>query len=394
MTIAYVTSFDSRDVNAAWSGTGYYMAEALESQPGIELERVGPLDERYKLVFKAKQFYHRHLAGGRTHIREFERTTMRNWGRQATTSLTDIQPDVFVTPLPQIIGALDQSNVLPDIPRVIWTDATFDNLVGYYERYSNLSQSTLDNGHRLWDSLSERGTHFIFSSEWAARSAVERHHVPSARVSVVSFGTNMDDVPKSHYISESIANRPSDKCNLVFLSVDWHRKGGPLALEVARLLNDSGLATSLLVIGCKPEVDGPLSALVQPLGHIPKSTADGREQLRHLLVSSHFLILPSQADCTPMVFAEANAHGLPALARDTGGIASLVSNGENGQLFPANAGAKDYAQYVVELMAQPNAYERLAHSSRAEQERRLNWDAAGAAVAEILHRIVSRNESR
>lgn len=393
MTTAYVSSFDSRDMKAAWSGTGYFMAEAINRQPGLELERVGPLNEKYRRLFQAKQAFHRYLGGGRTHIRELEPTTMREWGRQAALALRGIQPDIFLTPLPQIIGALDLATVLPEVPRVVWTDATFDNLVGYYERYSKLSQSTLENGHRLWNNLSERGTHFIFSSDWAARNAQDRYRIPSERVNVVSFGTNFDEIPQPAYISESIAKRPTDRCDLVFLSVDWHRKGGPFALRVAQLLNDSGIPTSLSVVGCKPEFDGTLPDFVRPLGYIPKNTAEGSARLSELLLSSHFLILPSLADCTPMVVAEANSHGLPALARDTGGISSLVSNGANGVLFKPTASAYEYAQYVVELMAQPGTYEQLAHSSRNAQERRLNWDTAGKAVAKILRGVAFRNES-
>ena len=46
-----------------------------------------------------------------------------------------------------------------------------------------------------------------------------------------------------------IEARPNDRCRLLFVGIGWERKGGDVAVEVARLLNDRGLPTELTMLG-------------------------------------------------------------------------------------------------------------------------------------------------
>ena len=96
-------------------------------------------------------------------------------------------------------------------------------------------------------------------------------------------------------------------CNLLFLGVDWIRKGGPLAIEAAKILNGRGVPTTLTVVGCQPPVEVP--DFVRVLGFISKSTAEGRGRIKELLQESDFLILPSEAEAAGVVFCEASAFG-------------------------------------------------------------------------------------
>ncbi len=108
------------------------------------------------------------------------------------------------------------------------------------------------------------------------------------------------------------------------MGVDWHRKGGDIAYAVAKRLNQIGLPTELTVVGCQPLINEPIPKFVKSLGFIKKSAPEGKERLNRLIIESHFLILPSLADCTPMVFPEANSLGVPCLSTKVGGIPSII----------------------------------------------------------------------
>jgi glycosyltransferase involved in cell wall biosynthesis len=173
---------------------------------------------------------------------------------------------------------------------------------------------------------------------------------------------------------------------LLFLGIDWDRKGGPLALEVAQTLVARGVPTELHIAGCEPPLSA-MPAFVVRHGFIDKRDAAGAAKIDELLASAHFLLLPSRAECFGLVFLEASSVGVPSLAAQVGGVPSAVRNDRNGRLFPLDAPASEYGDYIINVMAETGAYERLARSSYAEYREHLTWDRAAAEVRDLLARL-------
>jgi glycosyltransferase involved in cell wall biosynthesis len=123
---------------------------------------------------------------------------------------------------------------------------------------------------------------------------------------------------------------------------------------------------------------------------LDKNDARQAHELEKLYAMSDFLILPTRADAAPNVFKEANAFGLPVITTDTGGIASIICNGENGYMLPLAARGDDYADLIAGIYHDKQRYLRLAQSSRAAFEERLNWDVWGRRVHEILMKECAR----
>ena len=161
-----------------------------------------------------------------------------------------------------------------------------------------------------------------------------------------------------------------------------------MAIKVAQRLNDAGLPTELSLVGCAPDVDEPLPDFVKVLGFIYKWNPEGREKMVKLLSESHFLILPTQADCFPMVFGEASAFGLPSLSTKVGGVPSAVRDDCNGKTFALDADADEYCTYVMNLFADYEAYKELARSSFHEYETRLNWGVATRTMKQLMMEIL------
>jgi glycosyltransferase involved in cell wall biosynthesis len=174
----------------------------------------------------------------------------------------------------------------------------------------------------------------------------------------------------------------------LFLGVDWFRKGGDVALKVAEELNKLGLNTELTVVGCQPIVEGSLPSFVKPLGFISKSTNEGKERINQLLAESHFLILPSRAECYGVVFCEANSLGVPCISRKVGGIPTIIKPNVNGNLFDLNTEITEYCEYISRLFSNYSDYKNLALSSFNEYQSRLNWSVAGKTVQELLTTII------
>src|SRR5688572_11334488 len=337
MKIAYVSTYDARDVRH-WSGLGYHIAKSLEAQ-GLELEYVGPLREARAGYFKAKHAFVKYVLR-RGYTREREPAIVRGFARQVERHLANSDAKLVLGP-----GSIALSLVSCRQPIVFWADATFAGMLNYYPGYSNLSRGSVRNGLEMERQVMRRCALAIFASQWAADSAIRGYpgDIDPAKVKVVPFGANLAEAPARNAVEAAIDARPSDRCTLLFIGVDWERKGGDVVVEVGRLLNESGLPTELLIVGTSPPAGVTLPSFARVTGYIDKTTAEGRARLAGLLGSAHFLLMPSRAEAYGLAPAEANAFGVPALTSDTGGLSTVIRDGVNGFALPVAAGAGEYA---------------------------------------------------
>jgi glycosyltransferase involved in cell wall biosynthesis len=160
-------------------------------------------------------------------------------------------------------------------------------------------------------------------------------------------------------------------CRLLWVGVDWDRKGGDRAIEIARILNRRGLQTELHVAGCTPARDVPEYVYVH--GFLDKTTESGATQLKQLYGASHVLVHPASAECFGVVFCEAAGHGVISAASRVGGIPSAVREGITGVLFDVDAPAEEYADYIWDLLDDRDAYEARAVRAFEEYELELSW---------------------
>ncbi|MDR2885507.1 MAG: glycosyltransferase family 4 protein [Rikenellaceae bacterium] len=231
----------------------------------------------------------------------------------------------------------------------------------------------------------------IYSSEWAAGSAVEDFGTDPTKVKVVPFGANIESKRTEADIEAFIQTRlASPTCNLLFVGVDWKRKGGAKAVAVATRLHEMGVPVRLDIVGIREPLDLPGFAVNH--GFISKDTAAGCKKIDSLFAQAHFFILPTQAECFGVVFSEASSFGLPSLATDTGGVGGAVRDGINGMKFTSDANPQQWADYIAKLWQDKAAYEKLALSSFHEYETRLNWDVAGKAIMGHIREILEKRK--
>ena len=94
MKLVYVTAYDAADVRN-WSGLGYFIAHSLSAQ-SISVERIGPLAEKYALLFKGKQAVYQYLLK-QTYLRDREPTILKDYARQVERKLR-LEHDIVFSP--------------------------------------------------------------------------------------------------------------------------------------------------------------------------------------------------------------------------------------------------------------------------------------------------------
>lgn len=222
----------------------------------------------------------------------------------------------------------------------------------------------------------------VYPSARALNSLRQDYHVPEEKLALVPWGGNLPSDPEADDVEAMIAARGETPIRLTFIGVDWERKGGEDVLATAALLAAGGLPVELTLIGCT--VKRSLPSYVRVIPFLDKRTPEGLSAFLDILGRSHFLFVPSLAEAYGHVFCEAAALGVPSIARDVGGIPTIIVDGVTGHCLAPDATAADFAAAIMKTMADPAAYRAMAGAARARYERRLNWSAF---ATEVLDRV-------
>jgi glycosyltransferase involved in cell wall biosynthesis len=384
--LALVTLNDSTDV-LQWSGLNYHIARSLE-RAGATLVRVGPLTHPWTTGMKLRRRWYGLL--GRAYHANVEPSALDAFGAQARAQIPgDVDAVVAVTSM--IAASLDGLRA----PVISWDDATPAGLVDYYREFERLSSRTANDVAMLGHRAARNVQLALYASEWAAASARSEYGLPLDRVAVVPFGANLDAMPTGEEVARAIAARPRTRCRMLWVGVDWERKRGDLVVEIGRRIEAHGIPVELTVVGCRPS-DRDLPEWVQVEGFLSKRTAQGRARLAELFARSHFLVMPSLAEAFGLVYAEAAAFGVPSVATRTGGVSTVVRDGETGVLDDPHATAESYAGRILGLMKDRPRYEAMSRAAAAHSAAVLNWDVAGrevvARIAAVAGIVAGRRE--
>jgi glycosyltransferase involved in cell wall biosynthesis len=294
-------------------------------------------------------------------------------------SLRGFAYDVVFAPDTIPVAYLDDER-----PVVTWTDATFASILGFYPGFGpeTIAAESIRDGISLDRRAISRSDLSIYGSDWAARSAIDDLDADESRIAVVPFGANTPRDPSEDEVTAAVDRRDATTCKLLFLGSDWERKGGPLAIEVAAGLNAGGRPAVLTIVGCTPAIPEHHRRFVDVVGFLDKDGADAA-RFESILAASHFLILPTRAECFGLPFCEASAFGVPSLAANVGGVSTPVRDGVNGALFDPGATAGDYVSFIDRLLSS-GGYRTLAVDAYGEYRRRLNWRTSAASVTSLL----------
>ena len=201
---------------------------------------------------------------------------------------------------------------------------------------------------------------------------------------VVPFGANIDEILTGEKV---VLSRDEGPCRLLFVGQQWVRKGGQVAIATVVALNDMGIDAELTICGEPPPDGQPLPASVKVMGMLDKSRPKQSERLLRSFRESHFFVLPTRADCTPIACSEACAFGLPVMTTDTGGLPTIVENGVNGFRLPRTASGTHFAEKIAEIWRDAPRYRSLVESTRKRYDEHLNWDTWATRMIEILEGI-------
>jgi glycosyltransferase involved in cell wall biosynthesis len=378
MKIGFAARWSPLD-KRSWSGISYYTYQEIQKQHEVEIFTY-KLPKLLREFLTTQKSLYKKFSGKHTSV-EFLTAYAKYLSRRLTEDLKKRPVDLlFVSASPQLIAF-----VKTDIPIVLMTDATFQQIQGYYPYFSNLSGRNLRQGIELDKKAFLASSHLLLTSEWCKQSAVKDYGVDPERISVVRLGANIDTIPV-----EKIRFESTGCCRLLFLGVEWERKGGDIVLETFRILQQQGMQVQLYVIGCNPPVSIAAEKNIIHIPFLDKNKKEDMDELQKIFLQTDFLFLPTRAECAGVVFGEASSFGIPSITTDTGGVSTQISDGVNGYALSYDARAQDYAAVISRLFNDPQKLMALKKTSRLHYESKLNWQQWGAEFNKVAHQLVNK----
>ncbi len=273
-----------------------------------------------------------------------------------------------------------------NIPIIYTSDTTFNLMVDYYDGYNNISESQQLQGEFKESRAIACSQLVIYPSAWAAKSAITHYGADPKKIVVIPSGANFDEfVPNMTSLSHRL---PSAICKVLFVGRDWGVKGGEIAVNAVKRLNENNIPTTLTVIGCKPPFD-IYPDWLEVVPFLDKNKTEDANRLAGYFKEAHFFMLPTRNETFGLVFAEACAYGLPILATDTGGVSTCVEDGKNGYLFDLVENGEGYAAKIAMLWEDKKLYSQLSMNARNKYDNLLNWRVWADSVQAQLDKVMA-----
>jgi glycosyltransferase involved in cell wall biosynthesis len=253
----------------------------------------------------------------------------------------------------------------PGIPHFVYTDHSHLTNLDYpdFDRALLRGEPWLSQERELY-----AGATAVFTrSRHVSSSLVDRYGAAPERVVCVGAGSNAR-------IPDAPGSRADDVPRILFVGVDWERKGGPELLAAFRRLRGAHPEARLTVVGCRPPLDEPG---VEIVGRCPV------ERVHEHYQRASIFCLPVHREPFGVVFVEAMHHGLPIVGTRVGAVPDLVRDDVNG--FLVAVGDVDALTASLDrLLSDPETRRKMGERSRERALEGYTWPRVAQKMAETI----------
>lgn len=210
----------------------------------------------------------------------------------------------------------------------------------------------------------------LSASENTKRSLVQHFGVGESRVTVVGEGVErIHRHPEKTYTENTI----------IFVGIDFVRKGGPTLLQAFDLVRRSNPDAKLLIVGPDRQVSSGGVTWVGPAS---------RETLNTLFAGATVFTMPSVCEPFGLAIIEAMSHGLPVVGTTVDAMPEIVVDGETGFLVRPGDPAS-LAERLLLLLSDARVAREMGERGQARVEQRFLWgqvvDRVESALRSINH---------
>ena len=246
---------------------------------------------------------------------------------------------------------------LPNVPHFVYTDHThlanlqyadFNIKKLYPQKWVELEKQIYTNASKV----------FVRSSN-IQRSINEQYQQPEGKAICVYAGNNVET---NNTVTE---DKSYDGQNILFVGIDWERKGGSELIEAFKLVLDKHPGASLIIVGAKPDIN---MQNVKVLGKIPPA------ELNSYYAASTIFCLPTRVEPFGIAFLEAMQARLPIVGTNVGAIPDFLQNDWNG-IMVKPGDVQGIANGLIKLLDAPDLCRLYGSRNFDLINERYSWQA-------------------
>jgi glycosyltransferase involved in cell wall biosynthesis len=256
---------------------------------------------------------------------------------------------------------------VPGIPHFVYTDHTHLENLHYpgFNRKNLLAKSWIECEKSVYQNAT---LNFTMSSN-ISQSIIKDYACSPQKISCVYCGANVQATENEIFEENRFSSR-----NILFVGVDWERKGGPVLAKAFRTVLDTYPDATLTIVGCTPQLDLPNCNIV---GRIPLS------DVKQYFKQASVFCLPTTLEPFGIVFLEAMAHKLPIIGTKIGAIPDFILEGKNGYMVEPN-NSQQLSQKIIELIGSREKCKILGEYGHKFFWSRYTWEKTGLRIRENM----------
>ena len=252
---------------------------------------------------------------------------------------------------------------VPGVPYFVYTDHTHLSNLNYpdFDRRELRSPEWI----ALERSIYESATVVFTRSTDVAADLVRYYNISPDKIECVYAGSNVDVKNAGEPNNNGYSNK-----RIIFVGVDWLRKGGAELQEAFRTVLKSHPDAHLTIAGSNTPVDLPNCTVLGPV-----NTSD----LSRYYAEASVFCLPTKREPFGIAFVEAMMHRLPIVATAVGAVPDMVEHGVNGFLVEPGK-AEPLAQALCTLLDSPQLCQQFGRRSYDKAVERYTWEGTGQRI--------------
>lgn len=244
---------------------------------------------------------------------------------------------------------------------------------------TNLPKKRVDEAFAYERELYHSVDKVLTMSEYHRQSFIHHFGVSPHRAVNVGCAPNLETFP------DYVEDKPYDSLELLFIGVDFDRKGGTLLLNAFKTVRERYPKAKLHIVGPRQlSISPELSGGVVYHGFLSKRVPEQRRQIEDLLKRACLFVLPSFYEGVGISSLEAMLYQTPCVVTDAWGFRDAIRPGETGYLVECGS-TDDLVAKLCLCLSNPADLKRMGETGRNMVLQQFTWER----VAERIENAVA-----
>lgn len=266
-----------------------------------------------------------------------------------------------------------------DKPYVTYNDYTL--MLSYTMALSNSYEgwAPLARERDRWLKLEKdlyKNARLIFTTNDNARSSlINDYGIENDKVVTVGYGLTLDKIPEY--------SKTYDGKTILFIGMDFERKGGFVLLEAFKEVRKSITDAKLIIVGPNKEILNINKPGVEMLGCVRD-----REVIDSLYKKASIFVMPSLCEPFGLVFLEAMAYKLPCIGTNTDAMPEIIEDEKTGFLVESN-NAGLLAEKIISLLSNSVLLKSMGEEACKKAKEKFSWKEVGKKIDYHLKEVTN-----